>query len=265
MPNRLIKESICTSNEIDQLSPEEEITFYRLIVNCDDFGRADGRPAVLRAKLYPLRLDSISDTQIEALINKLCSINLTTTYFVDGRPYIQVTKWAEHQQIRAQKSKYPDPNNGNHPLSLAIVGNQLKSNDINGNHVKSFAPVLDIESDSVSVIDISISNPETFEIFEFWNKQDIIKHRNFNQDIQKAISGRLKSGFCKDELLKAIENYALILKSDDYKWSYSWTLKDFLQRGLERFIDIEVAKKNYLIKPDKPVKNNQTPPLKRLN
>jgi hypothetical protein len=263
MPNRLIKESICTSNEIDQLSPEEEITFYRLIVNCDDFGRADGRPAVLRAKLYPLRLDSISDTQIEELVNKLCSINLVSIYIVDGRPYIQVTKWADHQQIRAQKSKYPNPNNGSKPSLLVDNGYQLISSEINGNHVKSFAPVLDIESDSV--IDITISNPETFEIFEFWNKQDIIKHRNFTQDIQKAINGRLKSGFVKDELLKAIENYALILKSDDYKWSYSWTLKDFLQRGLEKFIDMEVAKKNYLIKPDKPVKNNSTPPLKRLN
>ena len=36
MPNRVIKESICTSEQIDALTPFEEITFYRLIVNADD-------------------------------------------------------------------------------------------------------------------------------------------------------------------------------------------------------------------------------------
>jgi hypothetical protein len=34
VPNRIIKESICTSNEIDALKPEEELFFYRIIVNC---------------------------------------------------------------------------------------------------------------------------------------------------------------------------------------------------------------------------------------
>jgi len=53
VPNRIIKESICTSNEIDALKPEEEILFYRIIVNCDDFGRMDARLPILRAKCFP--------------------------------------------------------------------------------------------------------------------------------------------------------------------------------------------------------------------
>lgn len=36
MGNRIIKESICSSPTIDQLSWFEEAFFYRLIVNCDD-------------------------------------------------------------------------------------------------------------------------------------------------------------------------------------------------------------------------------------
>ena len=36
MPNRIIRESICTSDSIDKLSWFEEVLFYRLIVNCDD-------------------------------------------------------------------------------------------------------------------------------------------------------------------------------------------------------------------------------------
>ena len=55
MPNRIIKESICTSDSINQLTPFQEVFFYRLLVNCDDYGRLDARPEVLASKLYPLR------------------------------------------------------------------------------------------------------------------------------------------------------------------------------------------------------------------
>ena len=53
MPNRIIKESICTSDTIDQMSWFEECFWHRLIVNCDDYGRFDARPAVLIIKAFP--------------------------------------------------------------------------------------------------------------------------------------------------------------------------------------------------------------------
>ena len=55
MPNRIIKESVCTSDSVDGLSWFEEVFFYRLIVNCDDYGRFDARPAVLKSRLFPLK------------------------------------------------------------------------------------------------------------------------------------------------------------------------------------------------------------------
>ena len=38
MPNRILKESICTSESLVGLSAEAEVLFYRLIVKADDFG-----------------------------------------------------------------------------------------------------------------------------------------------------------------------------------------------------------------------------------
>ena len=55
MPNRIIRESICTSESIDGLSWFEEVLFYRLIVSCDDFGRYDGRAAIIKNRLFPLK------------------------------------------------------------------------------------------------------------------------------------------------------------------------------------------------------------------
>ena len=122
MPNRIIKESICTSAEIDLLTPFEENVFIRLMVNCDDFGRFDGRMKLLSSKLFPLK--DISVEQMQAAIDALVSADLVTMYEVDGKPYLFMNTWLKHQQKRANDSKYPDP--------PAIGNNQPISDDING-------------------------------------------------------------------------------------------------------------------------------------
>jgi hypothetical protein len=102
MPNRIIKESICTSENIDQLSAFQETMFYRLIVTCDDYGRMDARPKILAAKLFPLK--DIRTSQIEEGLRALTSAELVIIYEVDGKPFLQMKTWERHQQIRAKKT-----------------------------------------------------------------------------------------------------------------------------------------------------------------
>lgn len=110
MPNRIIKESICTSDSVDQLSWFEEVLFYRLIVNCDDFGRFDGRTAVIKNRLFPLK-DNLTIKSVETAINKLASAGLVALYEFESKPYLCLPTWNEHQTIRAKRSKYPEPEN----------------------------------------------------------------------------------------------------------------------------------------------------------
>lgn len=110
MPNRIIKESICTSEEIDRLSAFHEIFFYRLIVNCDDYGRMDARPKILASKLFPLK--DIRAGQIEDALRALTSAELVILYTVDGKPFLQMKTWNRHQTIRAKNPKYPAPESG---------------------------------------------------------------------------------------------------------------------------------------------------------
>ena len=137
MPNRIIKESICTSNEIDALKPEEEILFYRIIVNCDDFGRMDARLPILRAKCFPLRIDSVKDKDIRAWMDSLIKQGLIFTYEADGKMYLQMTTWEKHQQIRAKRSKFPAPDDG--------VIHKI-ADEINGKHLLSDVPENPIQS-----------------------------------------------------------------------------------------------------------------------
>lgn len=126
MPNRIIKESICSSESVDSLSWFEEVFFYRLIVNCDDYGRMDARPAILKARLFPLK--DVTQKQIEAALNKLSTAGMIELYVCDQKPYLQLATWEQHQSIRAKKSKFPGPEKTN-LHAHEIICKQMKSNE----------------------------------------------------------------------------------------------------------------------------------------
>lgn len=133
MPNRIIKESICYSEDIEKLNAAEEVFFYRLIVNCDDYGRMDARLPILKARLYPLK-DNMKSSDIKRYLMKLADIKpepLIILYKKNGIEYLQMVKWEKHQQIRAQRSKYP---------SLKDADKNLISDDINRNHMIAYVP-----------------------------------------------------------------------------------------------------------------------------
>ena len=86
------------------------------------------------------------------------------------------------------------------------------------------------------------------EIFEFWNRQKIIRHREFER-FKPHIKKRLRK-YTKEEIKQAIANYALVLKSKEYFWSYKWSLDQFLTRknGLDRFLPGNFSKEDFLVR-----------------
>lgn len=124
MPNRIIKESICTSDSVDGLSWFEEVLFYRLIVSCDDYGRFDGRPAIIKNRLFPLK-ENLTIKAVSSAINTLARTGLVALYEFEGKPYLYLPTWNEHQNIRAKKSKYPSPEICVN--TSEIICNQMKS------------------------------------------------------------------------------------------------------------------------------------------
>lgn len=180
MPNRILKESICTNEQIDKLSPFDEIVFYRLIVNADDYGIFDGRPSILRSRLFPLK--DIRNSQIENAIHNLASVELVSTYEVDGKPFVRLLGWERNQQMRARKSKYPGPD-GKH-FNHDTVCNHLKSDDFK-------CPRNPIQSESESKSESkSESNPD-----------DRAREASNGKASAPAKPTRHKHGFYKNVLL----------------------------------------------------------------
>ena len=131
MPNRILKETICTSETIDNLSVEAERFFYRLLVNCDDYGLMDARPRILRARCFPLRVDQISDDDIAGWLAELEEAQLIAGYRVGNHPYLELSTWAKHQQIRAQRAKYPQPSAGERCSFISAINcNQMNATEL---------------------------------------------------------------------------------------------------------------------------------------
>ena len=156
MPNRIIKESIRTSDSINELSWFEECLFYRLIVSCDDYGRFDGRPAIIKGTCFPLK-EGVTTKNIESALSKLTSAGLVKRYVVDGKPYLSLPSWGQHQTTRAAKSKYPSPDDGEMITSenncmqinavVPVFENDIRNrNTINDNNKRGAeTPLADVE------------------------------------------------------------------------------------------------------------------------
>lgn len=106
MPNRIIKESICSSEKISELSDFDFRLWIGLITQADDYGRGDARPAIIKGRVFPLR-ERVRLKDIEDGLATLAAGSCVSLYEVDGKPYYQFPNWQDHQRVRNAKPKFP--------------------------------------------------------------------------------------------------------------------------------------------------------------
>jgi DnaD/phage-associated family protein len=143
MPNRILKESICASPNINQLSDRAEAFFYRLIVNSDDYGKFDGRLSIIIARCYPLRIKETTEDDIVNLLIELSNASLIAIYKKEDNHFIQISTWDKHQQIRAKKSKYPAIDSTCIQLIANDFRKQLIANDFNEKNDSAQAQIME--------------------------------------------------------------------------------------------------------------------------
>lgn len=108
MPNRIVREGILTSEPVDSLSSWAAEVFYRRLMSVvDDYGRYFASASLLRAACYPLRLDKVSNADVEKWLAECAGAALVSTYEVGGKKYLQLLNFK--QRIRQDESCYPPP------------------------------------------------------------------------------------------------------------------------------------------------------------
>ena len=203
LPNRIIKESICTSEDIAGLSMCTEILFYHLMVKFDDFGVYFGNEQIIKNTCFPLKSSEIKVKQVESWLNELVKAGLLFAYVAeDGKKYVQFTKWAKHQQIRAKKSKYP---------LFDSTCNQLIADDSNSCRNPIQSNPIEIQSESAQSAD------EIESCFlALW---DLYPKKVDKSSVSKKAKAELhKAGF--DVVSVAIENYKAEIQRENRDMKY---------------------------------------------
>jgi hypothetical protein len=106
MPDRILRAAILSSDRVNRLKWPEEVFYRRLMSVVDDYGRYDGRDAILRTALYPLKVDSVREADISLWKRCVADAGLIVLYTVDGKEYLQVN---DFRQRTRSESKWPEP------------------------------------------------------------------------------------------------------------------------------------------------------------
>lgn len=108
MPNRIIKESLCDSEKIASLSDFAFRLWIGLILQADDAGRGDARPAYISGHIFTFSEKKLI-REIQTALAELAEKDCIFLYERDGRPYYLFPNWSKHQRIRESRPKYPAP------------------------------------------------------------------------------------------------------------------------------------------------------------
>lgn len=201
MPNRILREGILTSERVNHLSWPAEVFYRRLMSAVDDFGRFWGKPDLLRAALYPLRLDKVGNPDVVKWIGETREAGLVRTYTYAGKEYLQLLDF--RQQVRAAKSKFPAPDGE----CLADATQTLSRCEASAH--------LDGDGDGDGIY---VERPEfkkqALEVLIFLNEKAGRDYKPVPANID-LITARLKEGATVDECRAVVERKCEEWASDD--------------------------------------------------
>lgn len=155
MPNRIIKDTILTSETVGGLDDFAFRLFVSLICLADDYGRGKAHPAIVRGQAFPLRDVSVKD--VEQAMKRLAEAGAIQLYKVGDSHYYCFPTWAKHQRTRNSVERFPAPPADNSPQLAATCGesrrtaanggdlrpNPIQSNTIQSNTMGIQRPTLD--------------------------------------------------------------------------------------------------------------------------
>lgn len=209
----MLKRKITRSKKFAALKTDKaRLLWFYMLPFTDVDGRLEADAEDVRDEIIRKQRKGYTIEKIEECLQDLNRVGLITLYSIDGKNYLEFARfWDEqtHNPEREAKSDIPPPT----PGALQEHSKSTPLNVMKGNESE-------IKSNTIVVV------------FEKWNSFKGKKwksHKTLSYEIKTAITEQLKH-YSRDELCSAIENYAKVLLSNDFKWSYAWTLQQLLTR-----------------------------------
>jgi hypothetical protein len=122
---RTIKPDFWHSEKIAKLSKDDRLLFIGLWNVADDAGVIEDKYQLIAAELFPFDLEAdprATYASVRGGLDALTDIRLLTRYEVDGKGYLFIPGWEEHQRIdRPSKSRLPQPTTQNAPIQGVLI------------------------------------------------------------------------------------------------------------------------------------------------
>jgi hypothetical protein len=106
MPDRIIRAAILLSDRVNSLSWGAEVFYRRLMSVADDYGRYDGRLSILRAHLFALKIDRVSELDIGKWIRECDEAGLIAAYTIEEKQFVEIQRFGQRTRT---DSKWPAP------------------------------------------------------------------------------------------------------------------------------------------------------------
>ena len=203
-----------------ELTPNAKLLYGEITALCNENGFCWANNDYF-ANLY-----GVSKTSISKWINDLVKKGYISSELI----YKEDTKQIEDRYIRIVNE--PIKENLNTPIEEKLnrgIKENLKDNNTLTNNTNN--------------------NKENIikEIFDFWNEQNIIIHRELSSELKKVINNTLKK-YDVEEIKKCILRYGNMYHSEYEYCKYKWSLEKFLKQsnGLKDFTDEGTKWNNYL-------------------
>jgi len=212
MPDRIVRQDILTSDPVNSLSWAAEVFYRRLMSLADDYGRYEARPSLLRASLYPLKLDRVSESDVVKWMSECSEAGLIRVYTIDKKEYVEILKFG--QRLRAMKSRYPAPDGSReHSPSSADICQQMLST-AGRRRLKRNESESETESETETKEPAGASHsPEVvsdFEKFQVW----IVNHAGRVAD--------MKEPFTIDQFIAVKEKFSAAQISEILESMHNW-------------------------------------------
>lgn len=220
MPNRIIKESIARSEKISGLTDFQFRLWVHLITYVDDFGRGDARAAIIKGACFPFR-ERLANKDIEKGIAELADAGCVGLYKVDGKPYLYLPNWDEHQRVRNKVSKFPSPEDADEDIPSAASCGELPQIAA---RIQNPNPESGIQNPNPESKPAHVRE-DVFDSFANGHLLLIEALKEFEamrNQIKKPLTDRAKTGICKKLTSLAGDDKVLMAQILDQSTLHCW-------------------------------------------
>jgi len=248
------------NDQLGVLHPLTRILFAGLWCIADREGRLQDRPMRIKAEVLPY-----DNCDVDSLLNQLHEAGFIIRYQICDNKFIQIVNFSKHQnphkneadsvipppeevvleQYSTSTVQAPYKHSTNPADSLNMIPDSLNMIPENPN------PVLELDLEPSVGSDLreektDIKQEVKERLFNLWNSQGIIEHRQLTPEISKAFDKALKK-WDEETITEAIRRYGIVYHDTEYFFKHKWKLENFLtqKNALPDFLDEGEKWQNY--------------------